>query len=153
MALAKIVLSLIRVIDGLERGVENGALCVIVGLKGAAARLLCCSLLLHPKPLRHSLSPEAVADLKFVGMATEGDMVTFSDKHGVPGCRTVVAAANDCLHNDSHIPARQVWCEYERGVLLLRGRLATYYQKQVAQEAVRGLDGVVQIVNNIEVDW
>jgi osmotically-inducible protein OsmY len=88
-------------------------------------------------------------------MATEGEMVTFSDKpgDGVPGCRTVVAAANDCLHNDSHIPARQVWCEYERGVLLLRGRLATYYQKQVAQEAVRGLDGVVQIVNNIEVDW
>jgi osmotically-inducible protein OsmY len=36
---------------------------------------------------------------------------------------------------------------------LLRGRLATYYQKQVAQEAVRGLDGVVQIVNDIEVDW
>ena len=128
---------------------------MIVGLKGAAVSLLCCSLLLHPKPLRHSLSPEAVADLKFVGMATEGNMVTFSDKHGdrAPGCRTVVAAANDCLHNDSHIPARQVSCEYDQGILLLRGRLATYYQKQVAQEAVRGLDGVVQIVNNIEVDW
>ena len=82
-------------------------------------------------------------------------MVTFSDRHGdgVPGCRTVVAAANDCLHKNSHIPARQVSCEYEQGVLLLRGRLATYYQKQVAQEAVRGLDGVVQIVNSIEVDW
>ena len=77
-------------------------------------------------------------------------MVTLSDKNcdGVPGCRTVVAAANDCLYNDSHLPARQVWCECEQGVLLLRGRLPTYYQKQVAQEAVRGLVGVVQIVNS-----
>ena len=87
-------------------------------------------------------------------MAMEGKMVTFSDKHGdgVPGCRTVAAAANDCLHNDSHIPDQLVWCEYEQGVLWLRGRLPTYYQKQVAQEVVRGLVGVVQIVNNIEVD-
>jgi len=82
-------------------------------------------------------------------------MVTFSDGHGngTLGSRTVVAAANDCLHNNSNIPAQQVSCEYEQGVLLLRGRLATYYQKQVAQEAVKGLYGVVQVVNNIEVDW
>jgi osmotically-inducible protein OsmY len=36
-------------------------------------------------------------------------------------------------------------------VLRLRGRLSTYYQKQLAQEAVKNLEGVAQILNDIEV--
>ena len=59
-------------------------------------------------------------------------MVTFSDGHGngTSGSRTIVAAANDRLHNNSDIPAQQVSCEYEQGVLLLRGRLATYFRNK-----------------------
>jgi hypothetical protein len=33
----------------------------------------------------------------------------------------------------------------------LRGRLSSYYQKQLAQEAVAGLPGVVGVVNQAEV--
>jgi hypothetical protein len=33
----------------------------------------------------------------------------------------------------------------------LRGRLSSYYQKQLAQEAVAGLPGVAGIVNQAEV--
>ena len=80
-------------------------------------------------------------------------MVTFSPANGSSrlGCHTVAQAANDRLDNNSNIPRRQVSCEYQQGVLLLRGRLWTYYQKQVAQEAVKGLDSVRQVVNEIEV--
>jgi hypothetical protein len=40
---------------------------------------------------------------------------------------------------------------YERGALFLRGQLPTYFHKQLAQEAVRRIEGVNRIVNQIEV--
>ncbi len=36
-------------------------------------------------------------------------------------------------------------------MLILRGRLSRFYHKQLAQEAVAGMDGVEQIINEIEV--
>jgi osmotically-inducible protein OsmY len=49
------------------------------------------------------------------------------------------------------VAGRQVFCENHDGVLLLRGRVSSFYEKQLAQEAVRKLEGVDQIVNQIEV--
>jgi osmotically-inducible protein OsmY len=49
-------------------------------------------------------------------------------------------------------PALQgVTCAVRDGVLVLRGRLPSYYLKQLAQEAVARLDGVRRIDNRIEV--
>jgi osmotically-inducible protein OsmY len=42
-------------------------------------------------------------------------------------------------------------CEFREGLLLLRGRVSSYYHKQVAQEAVLRLDAVEQVINQIEV--
>ena len=42
-------------------------------------------------------------------------------------------------------------CEFASGVLVLRGWSRSYYDKQTAQEAVKHIDGVVQVVNEIEV--
>jgi osmotically-inducible protein OsmY len=64
---------------------------------------------------------------------------------------SVAMAADDRLRRSPYVGTARVSCEYTRGVLLLRGRLPSYYQKQVAQEAVRGLAGVVEILNEIEV--
>lgn len=46
---------------------------------------------------------------------------------------------------------RRVLCEFQHGVLTLRGQLPTFFHKQMAQEAVGGLAGVRQVVNQIEV--
>ena len=35
----------------------------------------------------------------------------------------------------------------------LRGVVGTYYQKQMAQEVLRHVDGVFQITNELEVNW
>ncbi len=64
---------------------------------------------------------------------------------------TVKQAAQDRLHQSPHPALRQVSCECEQGVLVLRGRVPSYYCKQLAQEAVAQLEGVVQIVNEIQV--
>jgi osmotically-inducible protein OsmY len=55
------------------------------------------------------------------------------------------------LKMSAYKPVRHVQCEVDRGVLWLRGRLQTFFLKQVAQEAVANLEGVRQIVNQIEV--
>jgi osmotically-inducible protein OsmY len=41
--------------------------------------------------------------------------------------------------------------ETSRGRVTLRGVVATYFQKQMAQEAVRRIDGVQEIANELEV--
>ncbi len=46
---------------------------------------------------------------------------------------------------------KRVSCEYANGLLVLRGALSSYYQKQLAQEAVRHVEGVRQIRNEIQV--
>jgi osmotically-inducible protein OsmY len=43
---------------------------------------------------------------------------------------------------------------YDEGLLVLRGCLPTFFHKQVAQAAVAEIEGVIQIVNQIDVpDW
>lgn len=46
---------------------------------------------------------------------------------------------------------RDITIEYEDGVLLLRGRLPSFYMKQVLQTLLRDLDGVEQIDNQTDV--
>ena len=61
-------------------------------------------------------------------------------------------AAEKRLKNAYHANIRALTCECDDlGVLYLRGRLSSYYQKQLAQEAVSDLPGVAEIVNQAEV--
>ena len=61
-------------------------------------------------------------------------------------------AATECLLKSPYYAVRSVLCEYDHGILFLRGRLPSFHQKQVAQEAVARVKGVTQVVNEIEVD-
>ena len=78
-----------------------------------------------------------------------------SDTQPVPGLRPAsdkicqIAAAR--LHNSPYAALRTVECQYRDGVLVLRGRLQTYYLKQMAQAMMTELDGVMEIANSIEV--
>jgi osmotically-inducible protein OsmY len=62
--------------------------------------------------------------------------------------RSEVAA---CLQKTGHLFSRAVSCEYDQGVLVLRGRVPSFYLKQLAQERVTSLDGISKVVNQIEV--
>ena len=63
----------------------------------------------------------------------------------------VAQAATDRLRENPHWPVRRVLCECDEGRLFLRGRLSTFFHKQLAQEAVADVDGVTQVINEIEV--
>jgi len=63
----------------------------------------------------------------------------------------VTQVATHRLRRSLYPGVRTVSCDCEQGVVLLRGRVQCYYHKQLAQEAVLGLEGVTQVVNEIEV--
>jgi osmotically-inducible protein OsmY len=70
----------------------------------------------------------------------------------LPRFQVIAEAARRCLRDSRYGALRWISCECDDGVLLLRGHLPSFYLKQHAQEAVAGVEGVTQVVNEIEVD-
>jgi osmotically-inducible protein OsmY len=57
------------------------------------------------------------------------------------------------LKQNPYLPGRQLYFETDQGKVVLRGTVGTYYQKQMAQEMVRSIEGVDHIENQLEVHW
>ena len=55
------------------------------------------------------------------------------------------------LEGNPHVARRNLRFETDQGRVTLRGVVGTYFQKQMAQEAVRHVDGVHEIANELEV--
>jgi len=49
--------------------------------------------------------------------------------------------------------SRPIGIRAEHGVVVLHGEVHSFYEKQLAQEVVRQLDGLVRIDNQIEVTY
>ena len=67
-----------------------------------------------------------------------------------PPC-AISEIAEALFRANSHTALRGISCNGEEGVLVLEGRLSTFFQKQLAQEIVANIDGVVRVINHIEV--
>ena len=63
----------------------------------------------------------------------------------------VVAEAKERLKMALYPPVRNVFCDYDDGVLFLHGEVPSFFEKQLAQEAVFKLNGVTRVVNEIKV--
>jgi osmotically-inducible protein OsmY len=63
----------------------------------------------------------------------------------------IAKTATECLQDSPYRALRKVSCECKDGVLFLRGNLFSFHEKQAAQEAVSGIDGMTQVINEIEV--
>jgi osmotically-inducible protein OsmY len=55
------------------------------------------------------------------------------------------------LREREHYSIRSIRCDFHEGILTLRGCLATFYLKQVAQTLVTKVEGVQLIDNRVEV--
>ena len=65
---------------------------------------------------------------------------------------TIAEVAIERLRDSPYTAMRRISCECKHGVLFLRGRLFSFHEKQVAQETVARIDGVTQVVNEVEVN-
>ena len=62
------------------------------------------------------------------------------------------SAARHRLRASSYRALDDVRCDFVNGVMVLRGRLPSFYLKQLAQEVVRDGDNEWTIMNEVEVD-
>ena len=63
----------------------------------------------------------------------------------------IKAAAESRLQQSAYHGVRRVKCEFNDGVLTLRGCVSSYYLKQITQTLVRGMEGVEEISNRVDV--
>jgi osmotically-inducible protein OsmY len=59
--------------------------------------------------------------------------------------------AQAALRRSAYFELRNVSCDFSGGVLTLRGRVPTYYLKQLAQASVADVPGVIEVHNRVEV--
>lgn len=57
------------------------------------------------------------------------------------------------LGQSHFLSPRQVQIEATDGNVRLEGTVSSFYQKQMAQELVRRVDGVEQVENQLQVNW
>ncbi len=57
------------------------------------------------------------------------------------------------LESSPFISPRTLRVEASEGRVTLRGKVGSYFQKQMAQEAIRRIDGVQRVDNHLEVNW
>lgn len=61
---------------------------------------------------------------------------------------------HDALTTSPYLPSRrQVRIEAADGQVVLKGSVQSFFEKQMAQEAIRRVDGVQAINNQLEVNW
>jgi len=60
---------------------------------------------------------------------------------------------SSAIEKHPHLTRRKLQFEAREGRVTLRGTVSSYYQKQMAQEALRRVDGVHEIENQLEVTW
>ncbi|QDU74313.1 Osmotically-inducible protein Y precursor [Bremerella volcania] len=65
----------------------------------------------------------------------------------------IASNVHQALSTSPHFPGRHVEVEDSEGRVVLKGRVGSYFHKQMAQETVRRLDGVHEVENQLEVDW
>ena len=65
--------------------------------------------------------------------------------------RAVERAAHRCLARTGYPISKSVECSFRNGTMTLSGEVASYFHKQIAQEALLNTEHVMQVVNNLKV--
>jgi hypothetical protein len=77
---------------------------------------------------------------------------TDSQSNGIGPAKTgVEATAEARLRQASYVALHHVSCRLHDGVLTLRGRVPSYYLKQIAQTLLYSIEGVLKINNELDV--
>lgn len=65
--------------------------------------------------------------------------------------RDLLQRVKGFLHQRGYSPHRTLALSIERGVVVVQGRVPTYYLRQVAVECIKRVAGVTQVLDRIEV--
>lgn len=56
------------------------------------------------------------------------------------------------ISRSPYVGSQQLLCDTQDGTVRLQGRVRTYFQKQMAQEAIKTVEGVEEILNELIVN-
>jgi len=65
----------------------------------------------------------------------------------------LIAQVRGALSKSPYLSPRHVQVEATDGNIRLEGTVSSFYQKQMAQELVRRVDGVERVENQLQVNW
>lgn len=65
----------------------------------------------------------------------------------------LIQRVDSAIKTNPHLSGHRVTCREDSGIVVLQGKVSSFFQKQMAQESLKRLDGVARIVNQLEVDW
>lgn len=65
----------------------------------------------------------------------------------------LVEQVRSAIKRNPHLRCERVLLEANEGRVVLRGTVRSWFQKQMAQESLRGIEGVHEIENLLEVHW
>jgi osmotically-inducible protein OsmY len=65
----------------------------------------------------------------------------------------ILDEVRSAVHADPHLARRNLHFEHRDRRVTMRGTVESYYQKQLAQETLRRIDGVEEIENRLAVCW
>ena len=60
---------------------------------------------------------------------------------------------HNALSNSPYFPKSNFTVEADEGHVKIEGTVGSFYQKQMAQELLRRLDGVERVDNALQVNW
>ena len=66
---------------------------------------------------------------------------------------TLVERLDAAISSNPHLFRHDLRCSSKAGHVTISGNVNTFFQKQMAQEAIRYVDGVERIENQLEVTW
>jgi osmotically-inducible protein OsmY len=66
---------------------------------------------------------------------------------------TLTERVNSAIQTNPYLSGRTLRFEAHDGRVTLNGVVASYFQKQMAQEVIKKVEGVEQIENQLEVTW
>ena len=84
------------------------------------------------------------------------DRETSSRHNGYPMSAldsTLASRLDEAIQTNPHVSGRTLRFETDGSRVVLHGAVKSYFQKQMAQEAIRRVEGVEQIENCLEVLW
>jgi osmotically-inducible protein OsmY len=67
--------------------------------------------------------------------------------------RELLQRVDLAIKGNPHLSRHQVFCQEQAGIVILHGRVGSFFQKQMAQETLKGLSGVEKVINELQVDW
>ena len=67
--------------------------------------------------------------------------------------RHLIDRAQAALERNPYLARKRFRLEAQHGRLTVHGIVGSYYQKQMAQETLRKLEGVAAVENLLEVNW